>query len=365
MSVLRRVSHVGLSISRSLQCWLTLTQEHIVRFVDLFVTPITQMLIMDYYPLGNLHDQASKDPLHIQEVTALLYQGTQAVRYLEEQNIAHRDIKPANILIKSRHPLFGIALADFGLSNESGTTFLDTVCGTPIYAAPEIFDGTGYWTVVDIWSLGVVVLEYFHGLPIYLRHYTGDHWTEKISQVIARLAADEPGDPLICLLHDMLQLDPWERLSAKECLLQASAINTSYHLSKGSKKQRSPPELPSIESWLQDALAVPGEFGSSTAIIPSADIEKHLNAGNLQSRTGIAQRDREVPKDRQIMHEKRKRSSSSRKEVASEHKLTKRQTATTNIVETTERPLSLRDSEIRCEILKYLRQIERNKTLPV
>lgn len=78
--------------------------------------------------------------------------------------IIYRDIKPANILVSSRAAdtsHIRIKLSDFGLAKE-GTP--KTHCGTEQYAAPEIMQKKGYTPAVDIWFLGVVVLELAHGL---------------------------------------------------------------------------------------------------------------------------------------------------------------------------------------------------------
>jgi serine/threonine protein kinase len=83
----------------------------------------------------------------------------------------YRDIKPGNILVKHRYPLY-IKFADFGLSKE-GSSFT-TICGSKTYVPPEIarylsspksVPTEKYKSAVNIWSLGVIILEYAYGLP--------------------------------------------------------------------------------------------------------------------------------------------------------------------------------------------------------
>ncbi|XP_075215174.1 uncharacterized protein LOC142321053 [Lycorma delicatula] len=80
-----------------------------------------------------------------------------AVNHLHKHFVVHRDLKLENILIDKRKDW--IKLIDFGLSNTwSNKTFLSTNCGSPEYAAPELFvEGRGYGAEVDLWSLGVVL----------------------------------------------------------------------------------------------------------------------------------------------------------------------------------------------------------------
>ncbi|KFO56424.1 MAP/microtubule affinity-regulating kinase 3, partial [Corvus brachyrhynchos] len=58
-----------------------------------------------------------------------------------------------------------IKIADFGFSNEfSRGSKLDTFCGSPPYAAPELFQGKKYdGPEVDIWSLGVILYTLVSG----------------------------------------------------------------------------------------------------------------------------------------------------------------------------------------------------------
>lgn len=80
-----------------------------------------------------------------------------AVKYCHTHGVVHRDLKVENLLLDADS---NIKLADFGFSNyyASETSLLSTWCGSPPYAAPELFEGKKYvGPKVDIWSLGVVL----------------------------------------------------------------------------------------------------------------------------------------------------------------------------------------------------------------
>ena len=77
-----------------------------------------------------------------------------SLEYLHKNNICHRDIKPENILLTEK---LDAKLTDFGLSRYfKKNELLNSSCGSPIYAAPEMLEGKSYdGTKIDIWSLGI------------------------------------------------------------------------------------------------------------------------------------------------------------------------------------------------------------------
>jgi serine/threonine protein kinase len=165
-------------------------------------------LIMEYLSLGDLGRQHKLNRIQRPEVRQLLLQAANALQYLHSQtpSLVHRDIKPQNILVKSRDP-FHIKLTDFGISKYDADNLI-TNCGTPRYTAPEVLAYKPYDNKVDIWSLGVVIMEYSDKLP---RNHSDFH---SIIKAASKLPSDEP---IFQLLKRMLKEEPSERPSAKEC----------------------------------------------------------------------------------------------------------------------------------------------------
>ena len=84
----------------------------------------------------------------------------QAVSYVHSRGVTHRDLKPENIMMTDTSPP-DCKVIDFGLAKiVDENTFLKSVCGTPMYLAPEVFLRTDrkqpYDSRVDTWSLGTI-----------------------------------------------------------------------------------------------------------------------------------------------------------------------------------------------------------------
>ena len=133
-------------------------------------------MIMEYAEGGELFEYIiNKDHLSEDETRNIFHQIIDAIDYMHELGICHRDLKPENIIFDSSHKK--IKIIDFGLSNlyytkadnlfqnidENSyevfdTELLETPCGSPGYAPPEIILGYSYnGLMTDIWSSGIIL----------------------------------------------------------------------------------------------------------------------------------------------------------------------------------------------------------------
>jgi serine/threonine protein kinase len=186
------------------------------------------LMVLEYVPLGTLEGSE----LSLEESMTVLYQGLSALTYLHGQTvpIVHRDIKPANILVQSLKPLH-VKLADFGFSRISAD--LTTICGTPVYMAPEIFHhGRSYTPAVDIWSLGLVAYECAYNIPFAGNRRVGTAWCKEL---VAKINDEVDGDLVNLLTRAMVIMDPKMRSSAETCYEEASKFVTD------SEKRRTTP----------------------------------------------------------------------------------------------------------------------------
>lgn len=110
---------------------------------------------------------SSSGKLNESEAKLIFYQIVTGVEYLHDRKIIHRDIKPANVLMASCSSEALVKLTDFGLSKIlCSSSNMRTVCGTKMYAAPELLSAGGqkkYNAKVDVWSLGVLLFVSLSG----------------------------------------------------------------------------------------------------------------------------------------------------------------------------------------------------------
>ncbi|XP_074598214.1 uncharacterized protein LOC141852941 isoform X2 [Brevipalpus obovatus] len=132
--------------------------DNILRLYQVMQTDKYLMLVTEFCAGGEIFDHLVANG-RMSEPTARKYflQIIQAIDYLHNNGIVHRDLKAENLLLT--HDLKVVKIADFGFSNYySPDTLLATWCGSPPYAAPELFEGRFYnGPKADIWSLGVVL----------------------------------------------------------------------------------------------------------------------------------------------------------------------------------------------------------------
>jgi serine/threonine-protein kinase ULK/ATG1 len=196
-----------------IQILKTLRHPHIVALHDCIESTTHINLVMEYCELGDLslfikkreklithpatHDMARKYPcapnsgLHEVVIRHFLKQLVSALQFLRSKNYVHRDVKPQNLLLlpsqafrdqmalpimeasrDSLIPCVGLVslpmlkLADFGFARVLPSTSLaETLCGSPLYMAPEILRYERYDAKADLWSVGTVLYETITGRP--------------------------------------------------------------------------------------------------------------------------------------------------------------------------------------------------------
>ncbi len=136
-----------------------LRHQNICKLLQVIETETKIFMVLEYCPGGELFDYiVDRERLSESESREFFRQIVAAVAYIHESGFAHRDLKPENILIDEDQQL---KLIDFGLcANPKGgiTSILETCCGSPAYAAPELVSGKNYLgSEADIWSMGVLL----------------------------------------------------------------------------------------------------------------------------------------------------------------------------------------------------------------
>ncbi|CAI2178064.1 13060_t:CDS:10 [Funneliformis geosporum] len=173
------------NLESEIQILKGIRHDHIVQLVDCKKTDTHIYLIMEFCSMGdlsnyikqrrNLNSNNAVDPsvkpttsgLNEYVVRHFLKQLANALEFLRSQNLIHRDIKPQpkdSIVGSAKLPT--LKIADFGFARIlPSTSMAETLCGSPLYMAPEILRYEKYDAKADLWSVGAVLYEMSVGKP--------------------------------------------------------------------------------------------------------------------------------------------------------------------------------------------------------
>jgi DNA-binding NarL/FixJ family response regulator len=174
----------------------SITHRAIAEIYDFGSMPHHLYLAMEYFPCGDLRDRL-RNPMSVDESLYYVRAIAEALRVIHVFGILHRDLKPANVMLREDN---SPVLIDFGLArramDDSATTAVGQVLGSPYYISPEQSQGQRVDARTDLYSLGVMFYEMLTGQ----RPYGGrsalaimsQHTTSPVPVLPASAAAQQP-----------------------------------------------------------------------------------------------------------------------------------------------------------------------------
>ena len=194
--------------------------ENIIRLLCTYVTPLKVFIVTELAAGGELLERVVENGNFSEsDARSMIYQVLKGMEYLHSKNIVHRDLKLENILLSDGSSSAIVKIADFGLARFfADDSQLRTICGSPLYVAPEILDiGANmetYTPAVDMWSIGVMLYILLSGNSPF------ENEDEQSLFQMIRLGEYSMDDHL------------WDHVSdeAKDCVQRLLTVNTSVRM---------------------------------------------------------------------------------------------------------------------------------------
>ena len=153
------------NIENEIDIMVKIKHDNIITLHESIVSKSHLYIVLEYCDGGDLYKYIKKNgkisEMHTKYFFIKIGKG---LYFLHQNNLIHRDLKPQNILLTSNSE---VKIADFGFVKKytAENNMLDTLCGSPIYMAPEILKYNKYDAKVDLWSMGIILFEMLAGKP--------------------------------------------------------------------------------------------------------------------------------------------------------------------------------------------------------
>ncbi|XP_028257339.1 serine/threonine-protein kinase BRSK2-like isoform X4 [Parambassis ranga] len=205
---------VLMKVEREIAILKLIEHPHVLKLHDVYENKKYLYLVLEHVSGGELFDYlVKKGRLTPKEARKFFRQIISALDFCHSHSICHRDLKPENLLLDEKN---NIRIADFGMASlQVGESLLETSCGSPHYACPEVIRGEKYdGRKADAWSCGVILFALLVGaLPFdddNLRNLL-----EKVKLGVFHMPHFIPPD---CqnLLRGMIEVDASKRLTLEQ-----------------------------------------------------------------------------------------------------------------------------------------------------
>ncbi|XP_029109729.1 serine/threonine-protein kinase BRSK2-like isoform X7 [Scleropages formosus] len=202
---------VLMKVEREIAILKLIEHPHVLKLYDVYENNRHLYLVLEHVSGGELFDYlVKKGRLTPKEARKFFRQIISALDFCHSHAICHRDLKPENLLLDEKN---NIRIADFGMASlQVGDRLLETSCGSPHYACPEVIRGEKYdGRRADVWSCGVILFALLVGaLPF--DHDNLRQLLEKVKSGVFHMPHFIPPD-CQALLRGMIEVNPDKRLT--------------------------------------------------------------------------------------------------------------------------------------------------------
>ncbi|XP_061829707.1 serine/threonine-protein kinase BRSK1 isoform X2 [Nerophis lumbriciformis] len=225
---------VLMKVEREIAILKLIEHPHVLKLHDVYENNKYLYLVLEHVSGGELFDYlVKKGRLTPKEARKFFRQIISALDFCHSYSICHRDLKPENLLLDEKN---NIRIADFGMASlQVGDSLLETSCGSPHYACPEVIRGEKYdGRRADVWSCGVILFALLVGaLPF--DHDNLRQLLEKVKSGVFHMPHFIPPD-CQALLKGMIEVNPDKRLT-----LEAIQTHAWYQSGRNEPCPEQPP----------------------------------------------------------------------------------------------------------------------------
>ncbi|XP_067841042.1 hormonally up-regulated neu tumor-associated kinase homolog A [Heptranchias perlo] len=213
-------TYVQKNMKREPRIHQMIKHPNIVQLFETLETENSYYMVMELCQGGDLMDRiCEKKKLEEREVRKYSRQILSAVEHLHRHAIVHRDLKIENFLLDENN---NIKIVDFGLSNtlkNDSQELLNTQCGSPAYAAPELLAHKKYGPKVDVWSIGVSMFAMLTGtLPFTVEPFNIKQLHQKMVNGDISSIPSEISSGAVHFMLSLLEPDPSKRPTVREAM---------------------------------------------------------------------------------------------------------------------------------------------------
>ncbi|KAK6285883.1 hypothetical protein POUND7_012062 [Theobroma cacao] len=214
-------SKVSENLFKEISILSTINHPNIIQFFEAIETGDKIFLVLEYCDGGDLAAYIHRHGKVSEEVARhFMRQLAAGLQVLQEKHLIHRDLKPQNLLLSTKGATPHLKIGDFGFARSlTPQDLADTLCGSPLYMAPEIIQNQKYDAKADLWSVGAILFQLVTGKP----PFNGNNQLQLFQNILRSTELQFPEGTLeelhpdcVDLCRSLLRHNPVERLTFGE-----------------------------------------------------------------------------------------------------------------------------------------------------